>query len=424
VNEQQELSFALSGYRVLDMTEGGCMIGGKMLADLGADVIKIEVPGGSPSRVGPFYKDIPDPEKSLFWFAYNLNKRGITLDINKADGQEIFKRLVKTADIIMESFPPGYLQQLGLGYATLSNINSCIIMTSISLFGQDGPKAHYKGSDLTIWASGGFLYLCGEPETPPVWISFPQASLFGGAEAASGTMAALWHRQMTGEGQQVDVSMQECAISPTFRAISQWDLNKFETKRTGLITQVPVTGVKLSGGIMKCKDGYIALIFLGGSDQAMVKSTKSLVQWMDEEGMASKWLKEFDWVGGYDSSTVTQDVVDRVQEIVAKFIATKTKEELYEEGGVKRGIFISPISDAKYVYGDQQLRARDFWMPVFHPELGEPISYCGPFVKLSETPIKYRWRAPLIGEHNEEIYQKEIGLSKREIILLKQAQVI
>jgi len=171
----------LGPYRILDLTEGGCMVGARMLGDLGADVIKIEPAGGSPSRIAPFYKDIPHPGKSLFWFAYNMNKRGITLDISKVDGQEIFKRLVRSTDIVMESFEPGYMNQLGLGYADLSKIKPDLVVTSIIPFGQSGPKAQYKGSDLTAWASGGYLYICGDPDRALTWVSFPQASLLAGA---------------------------------------------------------------------------------------------------------------------------------------------------------------------------------------------------------------------------------------------------
>jgi crotonobetainyl-CoA:carnitine CoA-transferase CaiB-like acyl-CoA transferase len=421
--EEQKINSALDGYRVLDLTEDGCMISGKILGDLGADVIKIEPPGGSSSRIAPYYKDIPHPEKSLFWFAYNINKKGITLDIEKIDGQKIFKTMVKNADILIESFNPGYMDSLGLAYKDIQNLNSKLIMTSITPYGQNGPKSHYNASDLTVWASGGYLYLCGEPETPPVWISFPQALLFGGAEAASGTVAALWHRQITGRGQHVDVSMQECAVSPTFRAIHQWDLNQFETSRTGMDNPNPVTGVGGSGGIMRCKDGYIGLILLGGADMSMVKSTESLVQWMDEEGMADEWLKKFDWKKDYDSSTVTQKAVNRVNEAVVKFIATKTKREIYNEG-IKRGIFISPVVNLKDVYENPQLQARGYWEQLFHPELDETITYNGPFVKMSETPIKYKRSAPLIGEHNEEIYFQEIGLSKKDLYTLKSVGII
>jgi crotonobetainyl-CoA:carnitine CoA-transferase CaiB-like acyl-CoA transferase len=423
VSNQQHEESALSPYRILDLTEGGCMIGARMLGDLGADVIKIEPPAGSPSRIAPFYKDIQDPEKSLFWFAYNSNKRGITLDISKVDGQEIFKRLLETADVVMESFEPGYMVKLGLGYDSLSQVRPDLIMTSISLFGQDGPKANYKGSDLTAWASSGFLYLCGEPEFPPVRVSFHQALLFGGAEAAAGTMTALWHRQMTGEGQYVDTSIQECAISPTFQGVATWDLKKYDILRCVMSFRSPGTGVQFGAPILECKDGHVGIIVQGGGNPALPVSNRNLVNWMDEEGMADDWLKAMNWKTDYHILNVTQDLVDRVNEAVAKFCATKTKAELYE-GAIKRGILLSPVANFKDIREDPQLKARDFWLSLTHPELGEDIAYPGPFLRLSESPIKYQRRAPLIGEHNSEVYQKEMGFSSDELICLKQAGVI
>jgi benzylsuccinate CoA-transferase BbsE subunit len=146
----------LKGYRALDLTEGGCQICGKVLGDMGADVIKIEPPGGSPSRkTGPFYKDDPDPQKSLFWMAYNTSKRGVTLNIEKPQGMALFKRLLKTSDIVVENFRPGYMESLGLGYSELDKIKPGIIMTSITPFGQTGPLSHYKGADIVVWAMGG-----------------------------------------------------------------------------------------------------------------------------------------------------------------------------------------------------------------------------------------------------------------------------
>lgn len=146
----------LSPYRVLDLTDEKGLLCGKLLGDLGADVIKIEPPGGDTSRnVGPFYKDIPDPERSLFWFAFNTSKRGITLDIETADGQDVFKRLVTSADFVIESFPPGHMDRLGLGYPALNEINPGVIMVSISPFGQTGPYKDYKSPDIVACAMGG-----------------------------------------------------------------------------------------------------------------------------------------------------------------------------------------------------------------------------------------------------------------------------
>jgi len=398
------------------------MIGARMLGDLGADVIKIEPPGGSPSRIPPFYKDTPDPEKSLFWFAYNMNKRGITLDINKVDGQEIFKELVKTADIVMESFLPGYMGQLGLGYDDLSKIKPELIMTSITPFGQTGPKAHYKGSDLTEWASGGYLYICGNLDRAPTWISFPQAGLYGGSEASVGAMTALWHRLNTGEGQYVDVSIQECMMSPTLNTLQMWDTNKVEFHRTGGAMYIPSTGVR-QPIYFKCKDGY-ALVLLQGGNDPFVSSSARLVKWMDEEGMASDWLKQVNWRVDYNASIMGQETADRVGAEVENFTITKTKAELFEEGAVNRNILIAPLYNTKDIREDIQPQSRGYWVKVEHPELNESLTYCGPFLHLTETPIEYRRRAPLIGEHNEEIYGQELGLSTEKLALLSKEGVI
>jgi crotonobetainyl-CoA:carnitine CoA-transferase CaiB-like acyl-CoA transferase len=331
-NQQKQTT--LPPYRVIDLTEGGCMLGGRLLGDLGADVIKIEPPGGSPSRSQPFYKEIANPEKSLFWFAYNCNKRGITLDITKKEGQKLFKDLVRTADVILESFEPGYLSKLDIGYQELCHIKKDIIVTSITPFGQNGPKSHYKGSDLTAWASGGYLYICGNPDRAPTWITFPQASLFGGAEAAIGSMAALWHRHNTGNGQHVDVSLQECAISPNFNVLQMWGVNKVEFHRLGGCMYVPSTGVR-QPIYFKCKDGYIMVLIQGGIEPFISSSTR-FVKWMAEENMAPDWLLNLDWKIDYNANTMGQEIADRVGEAVERFTLTKTKSELYKDGAIKR----------------------------------------------------------------------------------------
>lgn len=395
------------------------MIGARMLADLGANVIKIEPPGGSLSRIAPFYKDIPDPQKSLYWFAYNLNKRGITLDLTTSKGQDIFKKLAESADAVMESFSPGYLDSLGLGYGELVKIKPDIIMTSITPFGQSGPKAHYKGSDLTAWASGSYLYICGNPDRSPVWISFPQAMLFGGAEAAVGTLTALWHRGETGEGQHVDVSLQECAMSPTMNAMQMWDLNEVDFHRLGGYMYIPSTGVR-QPIYFKCQNGYV-MILLQGGNEPFVSSSGRLVQWMAEEGMASDWLKEVNWVVDYNAATMGQEIADRVGAEVEKFTLTKTKAELYEEGAIKRRLLLAPLNNTKDISEDKQLQSRQYWVKVEHPELAESLTYCGPFVRMSETPILYRRKAPLTGEHNEGVYGGKSGLYKQKPVSAKQS---
>ncbi|MFC1909797.1 CaiB/BaiF CoA transferase family protein [Chloroflexota bacterium] len=411
----------ISPYRILDLTEGGCMIGGRILADLGADVIKIEPPAGSLSRIAPFYHDKPDPEKSLYWFAYNLNKRGITLDISRNEGREIFKKLASTADVVIESFEHGVMQQYGLGYEDLVKTQPDIILTSIAFFGQSGPKAKFKGSDLTTWASGGFLFICGEPDRAPTWIGFPQASLHAGSEAATGTMTALWHRLNTGEGQQVGVSMQECVVACTFNTPEMWDLNRVEFKRFSQGMNIGTGGVRTTH-VYQCKDGYVLMVMQGGVEP-FVSSLRALITWMAEDGMAEDWLKEMDWAADYDASKLTQEKVDRVEAAVARFLLTRTKQDLYDNGALKRRILLAPMGTAKDLCENEQLKARDFWMQVEHPELGDTLQYPGSFVKVDGKGMTTGYRAPLLGEHNAEIY-REIGLSADGLDSLKQSGVV
>jgi benzylsuccinate CoA-transferase BbsE subunit len=201
----------LSPYRVLDLTDEKGLLCGKILGDMGADVIKIEKPGGDAARsIGPFYHDEPHSEKSLFWFSLNTSKRGITLNIETADGREIFKRLVQTADFVIESFAPGYLDKLGLGYMALDKIKPGIIMVSITPFGQTGPYRDYKTSDIVAWAMSGEMSGWGDIDRPPVRISnHSQSYLNAAADGAIGALVALYQRWAMGEGQHIDVSIQE-----------------------------------------------------------------------------------------------------------------------------------------------------------------------------------------------------------------------
>jgi crotonobetainyl-CoA:carnitine CoA-transferase CaiB-like acyl-CoA transferase len=399
---------ALPPYRVLDLTAGGSLLGGRLLADLGADVVQIEPPAGSPSRIAPYYKNIADPEKSLFWWAYAANKRGITLDIGKPEGRDLFRRLAAHADAVIESFPPGYLESLGLGYADLARLNPGLVLASITPFGQKGPKADWPASDLTVWASGAYLSACGDPDRAPVWISFPQASLFGGAEAAIGTLAALWHRPASGEGQRVDVSLQECAVSPNLNVLQMWDVGGVEFHRLGGALYVPSTGVR-QPIYFECRDGYIMILVQGGNEP-FVSSSARLVAWMQEAGMAPDWLVALDWKLDYDAATMGQAVADRVEAAVTAFTRTRTKQELYLEGAIARRILMAPVSSTRDIAEDAQLAARDYWRKLDHPDLGEDVVYCGPFIRLSETPIRQTRRAPRLGEHNEEVYAGELGL--------------
>jgi crotonobetainyl-CoA:carnitine CoA-transferase CaiB-like acyl-CoA transferase len=389
---------------------------------MGSDVIKIEPPGGSASRITPYYKNIKDPEKSLFWFSYNTNKRGITLNLLEKEGQEIFKKLAATVDIILESRGLGYMDAVKLGYQDICKVNPDIIYVSITPFGQTGPKADYHASDLTAVASSGFLNACGDPDRAPVWIGFPQSSQYAGAEAAIGAMVAYWHRLNTGEGQFVDVSMQEANMSANMNTLQMWDVNKVEFNRVGAFSYVAATGVK-QPIYFECQDGFVMILALGGNPP-YVPSSQKLVQWMDEEGMAPDWLKNLNWEVDYNAAILKQELADKVGQAIEAFTLTKTKEQLYNEGSFERQILIAAVSTTRDITEDIQLKARDFWTAIPHPELSEELPYCGQFAPMTESPVEFKRRAPLIGEHNREVYIDGLGLAENDIAGLQQKGVI
>jgi benzylsuccinate CoA-transferase BbsE subunit len=406
----------LAPYRALDLTDEKGFLCGKNLGALGCDVIKIERPGGDKGRrIGPFYKDIYHTEKSLYWFAFNANKRGITLDIETDDGREIFKQLVKRADFVIESFPPGYMDSLGLGYSELSQINDQIIVTSITPFGDDGPYKDFKATDIVGLAMGGLLYICGDPDRPPVAPSFPTAYLL--AEAAVGTLMALQWRLVSGRGTRAVVSLQDEALLTSWDATITWAASGRIQKRSGAVCERPNVTYRQ---VWSCKDGYVTFFYFGGRTGA--PGNRAIVEWMDSEGIDCQSLKEQDW-DNFDWDSLTQDEVNRLEKPLDPFFKSHTKAELYK-GAVERNIILYPMATAKDIAENPQLKSREFWEKVEHPELKTNITYPGAFVKASETRCGLYRRAPLIGEHNREIYLGELGFSDEDMLTLKQAGII
>jgi crotonobetainyl-CoA:carnitine CoA-transferase CaiB-like acyl-CoA transferase len=425
MGEQRNSKGFLSGYRVLDLTDEKGLLCSKILGDLGADVVKIEPPGGDLARnIGPFYKDTPDPQKSLFWFFTNLNKRGITLNLETPDGRDIFKRLAKTAHFVIESYQPGYMASLGLGYPDLEKVNPAIIMTSITPFGQTGPCAHYKATDIVLMAMGGLLRGLGDPDRPPVRISQPQAFFLGSIHGTLGSLMAHHHRRATGEGQHVDVSCQQAVVLALCILAEYWDMLKYNYKREGSfiarVRPAPL-GPLVSRYVYACKDGFVLGYLQGGAQAGMVTSARALTEWANSLGYALE-LKDYDWTK-LDIGTVPQAEMSRVQDIMQTFLLTKTKAEIMEKG-VEKAILFFPITDTKDVKESPQFKAREFFVQAAHPELGQAITYPGFPVKISDRPYQVQRRAPLIGEHNEEIYIGELGLSREELVQLKANRVI
>jgi crotonobetainyl-CoA:carnitine CoA-transferase CaiB-like acyl-CoA transferase len=408
----------LEGYRALDITDERGFLCGKILAELGVDAIKVERPGGDPSRkVGPFWHDEEDPEKSLYWFAYNSSKRGITLDLKSAEGKRIFSNLVKTADFIIESFDPGELDKLGFGYSELCRIKSDIILTSITPFGQKGPYSHYKASDLTIMGMSGELFMTGESDRPPVNISLPQACLHAGSDAAVGSMIAHHHRRNTGEGQHVDISMQQSAAWFLAQTIPHWEIDRMILGRVGTF-RTSSRGT-LQRQVWPCKDGFIFFFMIGGQQGA--KTGYQLVKWMQDEGVADDFLQAYKWEE-FDMATATQELIDKISKPIAEFFLTRTKKEALD-AAMTRNISICPLMGNRDLLQDPNLAARNFWMPIEHPELQATIPYPKQFVRSSENETGTLFKAPRIGEHNAEIYG-ELGLTGERIEELKKTGVI
>jgi len=412
----------LSPYRILDLTDEKGLMCGQLLGSLGADVIKIEKPGGDPARnIGPFLHDIPEAERSLFWLAFNTNKRGITLNIETVDGREIFKRLVKTADSVVESFAPEYMHKLGLGYMELDKIKPGIIATSITPFGQDGPLKDYKASDLVCWAMGGALFMCGSSGGSPMRVShIPQAFLQGSLDAAWATAIALYWREMSGEGQHIDVSIQESVERCALTSHVTWRLTGKSFRQHGSRYTVDPLRPEMASGTWEAKDGYVRHLIYAGEQGARMNAP--VIDWMSKEGYADEYLTELDW-SKFEWDDLSVEEIQKILGYYARFFKTKTKAEILE-GAKNVKADVEPVYTIGEILGYPQFSARDYWQRLEHPELGDTIAYPGGFCKPSHTDCSHRRRSPLVGEHNIEVYQQEMGFSKEELVNLKQGGII
>ena len=403
----------LTGCRVLDLTTERGLMCGQMLGDLGADVIKVEPPGGSSVRaLKPFFADEPGPERSVYWWAYNRNKRGITLDLESSEGRELFKKLVASADILIESENPGDLASCGLGYNDLNTINPALVYVSITPFGQDGPKASYADSDLIVMAASGVLILSGDDDRPPLRMSVPQAYLHACADAAGAALIAYYDRLNTGLGQHVDVAAQESVSLAAQSTLLSATVRGDETRRmSGGVKMGPIS-VPL---VWEAKDGLVTCVFLFGS--ALGVFTRKMMNYICEKGFCDEATRDKDWIAYGDLLLTGREPFEeygRVKGIVASFLRSMTKAESFDLAR-QHGFLIAPLATIDDVLANPQFIAREYWQTIEDRELGLKLTYPGPFARLSATPITYRRRPPRIGEHNREIYLGDLGLSDREL---------
>ena len=415
----------LEGCRVLDLADEKGTYCSRVLADCGADVIAIEPPGGSPTRhVGPFYRDEVDPEKSLFWFYTNANKRGITLDLQSEEGRDLFLRLVDTADVVVESGPPGRLDRLGLGYEQLRRRKAALVMTSITPFGQTGPYKDYAVDDLVLTAMGGMVRLYGYLDTEPMRITAPQAYLLGSIHGAMASAMALCHAELTGQGQFVDVSIQEAIVLALMIATEVWDLLKVNLRGTGPFFVSPRPAPQpplLTRQIWPVKDGFVMMLLSGGAQAGAVASSRKIVQLANADGYALEYA-DYAWEM-QDAATITQEEINAMNATLEPWMLTQTKAELFA-WAVVDGLLIAPANTSKVLAESPLLAARRFWEQVVHPELGQTITYPGAPLKVGAAPWQIRRRAPLLGEHNREVYERELGLSQEHLVQLTTAGVV
>ena len=408
----------LSGLRALDLTDEKGFICGQILASLGVDVIKVEKPGGDSSRnIPPFYHNRQDPGKSLYWFAFNAGKRDITLNLETQKGREIFLKLAEKSDFVLESFPPGHMDSLGLGYEALSRVNRRIIVTSITHFGQKGPRSYYKSSELTDSAMSGLLADTGHPDRPPVKEALDSLYFHAGAAAALGTLISYHFCVLTGEGQQVDVSIQEVATSRAGAYLLPWQWDNRLIKRSGALGQFGTLPVRKA---WPCKDGYVFWMLMGGPVGA--PANKAISQWLEEDGVENPLVNIENWEE-LDLATMSQEDHDGFHAAIGKFFLKHTKQEIAEEGS-RRGIRAAAISNVEEVLQDKHLSARDFWVELDNPDLDMRAKYPRHFFVCSETNNFIKCHAPRVGQDNSDFYEKELNLSDTEIATLQEMNVI
>ncbi|MFC2065885.1 CaiB/BaiF CoA transferase family protein [Chloroflexota bacterium] len=411
----------LAGYTCLDLTDEKGWFCGKILSDLGARVIKIEQPGGDRGREkGPRWEDKPGIQGGLPWLSYNQGKEGITLDVRQPKGKSTFQRLVEKCDIVVESFDPGYMDEIGLGYEVLSKINPGIIMTSISLFGQSGPYRDYKGNDLTMMATSGHLFVTGDSDRPPVRENVEQAYCHGAGHAAAASLMALWYRENTGVGQFIDISIHMVLARLCLTTLIWW-----QAKRKLVMRKGNSRGDR-GGGMPQrvtwsCKDGQISCSIYGGAVGA--QGNHALVNWMQSEGMADEYLKSIKWEN-FSDSDATEDEWKSIYSQFEQFFLTHTKHELYQRA-IRDKIMLMPVNNLAEIYQDAQLASRHYWTEVEHPEAGAKLLHPGDYVMgRPERVCRTGRRAPLIGEDNEEVYLNFLGLSRQEFKELEREGIV
>ena len=395
----------LDGLRVLDLADETASFSTKLLADMGARVIKVEKPGGDASRnIGPFFKETSRSKNSIPFFYNNTNKLGITLDLAHNEGKSIFSKLVPNTDVVVETFAPGDLKRMGLNFEALSSLNPKLILASVTGFGQNGPRRNFKVSDLVASAYGGQMYVCGSPSAPPLKSfgdqSYYAASLF----AATAILLALRNRAKTGTGEHLDISLQASVTATLEHVMVRYFAE-------GIIFQRQESLHWNEGFVvLPCKDGFIHV--------TLFQKWKTLIEWLATEDMAAdladeKWLDE----------DYRRQHLGHVIAVLEKWTTAHTIDDIFEVAQLMRFPW-APVRSPNEVCNSPQLKARKFFIEREYTGSGKTVNTPGsPYKTNSKFEVRTH-PAPMPGEHNELIYRQELGLSEKNLKRLYDRNVI
>ena len=396
---------ALEGIKVLDLTHH---VAGpyctKLMADFGADVTKIERPGsGDPARfMPPFAGDDPHPDKSLPFLYLNTNKRSVTLDLKSDTGRGLLQRMAASSDIVVENFRPRSLPAMGITYESLSRDNPVLVMVSISNFGQTGPYRDYEATDIVEYALSGLQYIFGSNEREPIKHAFNQAQYKAGANAASAALIAVYHRMMTGEGQRIDVSIQESIATglrdTTLAYAYNGQVKWRQPREAGEIPRSPVA----------TSDGHIVPIAFGGPNW------DAIVEFLGSDELADE---------KFSTPELRVRNSAELDRIVTETFAAHEKFDLFYRANQIRGLIYGVVQDASELRENPQYEHRDYFRDVSHPVAGT-AEIPGPPLNMEGTPWAVNSPAPTLGQHNRDVYCDELGLSPDELARLEVEEVV
>jgi crotonobetainyl-CoA:carnitine CoA-transferase CaiB-like acyl-CoA transferase len=401
---------ALSGFRVIELANERIAFAGKLLADMGADVILVEPPGGDPARNHPpFVDDVPGPDRSLWWWSYHTSKRGVVLDLDQAHDRARFKTLVASADILLESEPDGRLAGIGLDYDDLREVRPDLIFVSMTPFGRGSPNARAPVTDLTILAGAGPAWSCGYDDhtLPPVRGGGNQGFHTACHFAAMSALTALFYRLSSGEGQFIDLSMHQASNVTTEAGSYSWLVARQTVQRqTGRHAAIILT----QDTQMRCKDGRWVNT---GVPPRAPREFAAILGWLKDLGLDGDFPEAiFLEMGAAREKPITYDLIGVDDEATAIFaagrealglIAANVSAAEYFSGFQKRGFAVGVIYSPEEAFEDQHFRARGFQTPVEHEDLGRSILYPGAPYRMSATPWRINRRAPKLGEHDRDV---------------------